>query len=339
MRRLIRVRLVVSASQKSASYTKLVSAYADSLLGDGTPAAKAVVKASPTLGQVAAAVSLAAPFVVTLVVALRDAYAAALYTLPWHMVELLSGLFLCFFGGEFYALIACYEAFYACGGPNAAAAAQTVVDEAQAVVKAAQDNKTAPAAGGDTAQATVRRNVLLFAQNTHPEALTSAVAKLWVTWLGMMATMKLKLARTMVLGTRISKALVPVANRHVLPRLEATMPAELHKWNATLLDLGVTACVLLVSSFLSSLVAAFHAALRGGQLAAKHGVAVLAARGTLKGPVDDKLIHTVGLLLSSAGVLAQAGLGFRLPFPLNVLLLPFTFAELMLRVTIGFSSL
>ena len=328
--------MCVSPEQKSASYQKLVTAYADSLLGDGTPASKAVLKASPVLGQVAAVLALAAPFVITLVLAMRDAYVAVLYTLPWHAIELLSGLFLCFFGGEFYALIACYEAFYACGGPDAAAAAKTVVDEAQAVVAAAALEK---AASDTNPRAAVRRNVLLFATNTHPEALTAAMGKLWATGLGMLATMKLKLAQTMVLSTRISKALVPVATRHVLPKLESTVPPEMHKWNATLLEVGITTLVLLVASFFSSLVASFHAALRGGQLAAKHAVAILAERGTLKGPVDDKLIHTVGLLLSTAGVLAQAGLGFRLPFPLNVLLLPLTTAELTLRVTIGFASL
>ena len=308
-------------------------AYGDSLLGDSTPASKALVKAAPVLGQAAAALSLVAPFLVAYFAALRDAYLAVVYLLPWHILELLAGLVVCFFGGEFYALIACYEAYQLCGGADAAAAARTVVEEAQDVVAAAG----AQAAGEKdaTPRAVVRRNLLLVAKSTHPEALTAAVSKLWMTWMCMLAAMQLKLARTLVLGSSISKALLPVATRHVLPRLEATVPAELHKWNATMLQVMLTGAVLLASSFLSSLVAAAQAALRGGQMAAKHGLEVLAARGTLKGPVDDKLVHTVGLLLAAAGVLAQAAVGFRLPFPLNLVLLPLTLAEMTLRVAVA----
>jgi hypothetical protein len=318
-------------SQRSASYQKLVVAYGDSLLGDSSPASKALVKAAPVLGQVAAAMSLVAPFLLAYAAALRDAYMAVVYLLPWHVLELLAGLVVCFFGGEFYALIACYEAYQLCGGAEAAAAARTVVEEAQEVATAAGaagDNDAAP-------RAVVRRNLLLVAKSTHPEALTAAVSKLWMTWLCMLAAMQLKLARTLVLGSSISKALLPVATRHVLPRLEGSVPAELQAWNATLLRVALTAVVLVASSLLSSLVAAAQAALRGGQMAAKHGLEVLAARGTLKGPVDDKLVHTVGLLLAAAGVLAQAAVGFRLPFPLNLVLLPLTLAEMTLRVAVA----
>ena len=309
-----------------------MGAYGDGLLGDGTPASKALVKASPVLGQAAAALSLVAPFVLAYFRALRDAYLAVVYLLPWHILQLLAGLVVCFFGGEFYALIACYEAYHLCGGADAAEAARTVVEEAQGVVSAASTE----AAGEDaTPRAVVRRNLLLFAKNTHPEALTAAVSKVWMTWLCMLAAMQLKLARTLVLGSSISKALLPMATRHVLPRLEASVPSELKKWNATLLHVALTAAVIIASSLLTSLVAAAQAALRGGQMAAKHGLEVLAARGTLKGPVDDKLVHTTGLLLAAAGVLAQAAVGFRLPFPLNLVLLPLTLVEMTLRVAIA----
>ncbi len=141
-----------------------------------------------------------------------------------------------------------------------------------------------------------------------------------------------------MLGASISSALLPVATRHVLPALDRAVPAELRKWNATCLDLALKALVILAAWALAPLVLAAHSALRGGQLAARHGLALLSSRGTIKGPVDDKLIHTVALGLAAAGVLSQAAAGFKVPFPFSVALLPATAAEWALRAAVGFSS-
>ena len=87
------------------------------------PASKALRSAAPVLGQLASALGLLAPFILAYVQLLYDLYLAALNYLPAPATPVAAGLVLCFFGGEFYCLLAAYEAFQACGGAEEASRA------------------------------------------------------------------------------------------------------------------------------------------------------------------------------------------------------------------------
>ena len=294
------------------------------------------------MGKCGAAVVALLPFVALNIQLLVDAYTAALTYLPPTHLPVAGGLLLVFFGGNFYTLIAAAEAWKACGGDAALHAAHTLQSQLSGcLAAAAADDAKEGGAGGKSAPADekLKRRVMLMARAASPETLSAALGALWLTCLGMLATLRLRLARTLVLGASISEQLVPLATRHAKPLLDAQLPAELAKWSPTLVDGGVKALLLLLSLFLSRLVGAAHAALRGGQLAATHGLALLKAKGLLRLPVDEKLTNSVALGLAALGVLAQTSAGFAVPFPLSLVVLPLTTAEWALQLAVGASAL
>ncbi len=83
---------------------------------------------------------------------------------------------------------------------------------------------------------------------------------------------------------------------------------------------------------LQQIIGAFHSAVRGGQIAGDALVVMLKNAGVLKhGPDDSFADEVVGYLLAFFGLTTQIKHGFSLPFPFNLLLLPFSFLEVGLK--------
>lgn len=298
----------------------------------GAKAGKALKAAAPVLGQACAAAALAAPFLAAYVALLSDAYTAAVTYLPPSALPLAWGLLLCFFGGDYVTLIAAAEAYSLCGGAEATEALRAVAAEARAVLAASAADDAKEASAKPVAPAVLlRRKALLLARCAHPEALSSASAKLWVTYIGVLAALKLRFARMLSLALAIAATLQPVVARAALPALDAAVPIELRKWTPGAISVALKALVLLLALCLQSALASVHSALAGGALAARHGLALLQARRLLKGPVDDKLVQAVGLGLAALGVASQAAAGFHVPFPLSLATAPLDAAEWAIR--------
>jgi hypothetical protein len=234
--------------------------------------------------------------------------------------------------------VAAYEAYQLCGGVAASAACATVAAQVRTCLdaSAAEDAKEGGAgAKGAAAPAPavlLRRKALLVARMADPEALSAACGALLVTYLGVLAAIKLRFARTLALATAIAEGLHPVVQRHALPALDAAVSPELRKWNGPGLSLALKVLVMMAALSMEMALAAMHSALMGGALAARHGLALLVQHGLLKrAAVDDKVVQVLALGLATAGVLSQAGAGFSVPFPLSLLTWPADLAEWALR--------
>ena len=304
----------------------------------GPKAAQALRSAAPALGGAAAAVALAVPFVLLATRVARDALAAGRGALPPGALPLAWGLLLCFFGAQFVTLLAAVEAYAVCGGAEATAAVRAVVADASAVLAAAAADEAKDAGAGGAAAVPasllLRRKALLLARMTAPEAVNGCALKLWASYAGVLAVLKLRTARRLAMSLAVSDALAPVVARHAMPALDGATSPELRKWNATGLALGLKAAVLLAFLLFTTAADAMAAALRGGQLAARHGLALQQQRGLLKTAVDDKLVHAVALALAAAGVATQAA-AFKVPFPFSLLTWPVSLADWAVRYTVG----
>jgi len=303
----------------------------------GPKAGEALKAAAPVLGKVGAAGALAAPFAQLAATVAADA-ATAVYARTQQDVFLLClGLLLCLAGAQYVTLVAAYEAFTQCGGADAAAACAAVAKDAATILETAANEEAKDSKGKAPPALALKRKALLLARMSQPEALQAAVAKVWLTGLGVLAALKLRFARTMALSAAMAAQVGPLAARHLQPRLEAAAPAELRKWAPMALATALHAACYCAALLLAGALAAVHAALRGGSLAAKHGLALLAERGLLKpaAAAEARTLHAVGLGLAAVGLVLQAAAGFRLPFPFSLLVLPLTAAESTLRFSLG----
>jgi hypothetical protein len=84
------------------------------------------------------------------------------------------------------------------------------------------------------------------------------------------------------------------------------------------------------------IISAFHSAMRGGLMCARNFMLYLSEMKVLKiDPEVTMLDELAGYGLAALGLYFQLSYGFSLPFPLNVLLFPFTVMEYLLIAMIS----
>ena len=63
----------------------------------------------------------------------------------------------------------------------------------------------------------------------------------------MLATLRIRFARTVALALSIVKTLTPALNKYALPAAEELTPLEYRKWTSTALDVALKAVVLVLA--------------------------------------------------------------------------------------------
>lgn len=147
-------------------------------------------------------------------------------------------------------------------------------------------------------------------------------------------SLKVKFAKCVTIGVTVGGIAHNVVSTNFEPVIMELTPTEYKKWVTP----GVKyACKLFGVSIAWSLqmtISAFHSASRGAQLFAR-GSLTYAVRHKYLSPsaIDEKgkVFNVFILGLGFLGFWMQFSSGFSLPFPMNVLLLPVTFAEYGMR--------
>lgn len=88
--------------------------------------------------------------------------------------------------------------------------------------------------------------------------------------------------------------------------------------------------------FLQRIISAFHSAIRGGFMCSRNILKYLSIMKIINiNHEDTYLDELAGYCLAFFGLMFQLSLGFGLPFPLNILLLPFRILEWFLMWAIN----
>jgi hypothetical protein len=297
-----------------------------------------LTKAAPFLGK-------GADLVVKLTLLLEELYQQFLVhyeKLRPYRLELLlpgiCGLIMCFFGGSFLTLIAAVEAYRMCGYESTMICVNQLIEDFQKVADASKkDDERDDNNDGvkDVQQVAhrdlVKRKALLFLRTINPDRITAALTGINAGFLAVVATLKMKFAMTITLGNAIGGAVEPMAERYVLPVMERIMPADYKHWARPILQYSIRTTAVSVAWCVQRVISAFHSALRGGLMFSRNILEYLSAMGIYhlnheETCVDELAGYGVALL----GLLFQLSRGFSLPFPLNLLLFPFTLIEYFL---------
>jgi hypothetical protein len=136
-------------------------------------------------------------------------------------------------------------------------------------------------------------------------------------------------------GTALSKSVEGPAKVVLQPVLESLLPKPYKKWAGILLTYAIKSAAISVAWTLRRVVSSYHSAIRGGLMFSKNLLGYLVDMGVLKGwDLSDSTLfyadRSVGYLFAALGLWFQLSYGFALPFPLNVLLFPFTILEYIL---------
>jgi len=338
----LRQRRPTSAEKEKAALDTQVASAAAGDVGSAV-ALRYVQQAAPALAYAGELISKVGPYYVR-----AAALGATVYeTLPLDIVQALLGLALCFFGGAYYASIAAVEAFMMVGWATTRAALEDIYEDllliheaserddkqqAEILLQADKLDKTRLARSSSGAELVQRKMRVAVLAVRDPEKLSQAVGGLYAGWIAVQGTLRLEFAKTITLGVSIAAMLDKPALRYGLPILTHAVPAEYHRWLPTAIRTLCKAVAVSIAWWLAVAIAAFQSALRGGLMCSKALLRWAKSKQLIEVQADEThLDEALGYALCVLGFYTQWVWGFALPFPFNIVLLPFTGVEWYIR--------
>ena len=162
--------------------------------------------------------------------------------------------------------------------------------------------------------------------------MNAAVSGIVQGGVGVLASLKFKHARTVALGVSVGNALRRPAGLYVTPIAAQLVPEEHRKWIPYVIDYFCKAVAVSVAWYISAVISTVQCAIRGGLMFSRGILKHLNATQVIQIDLDDSYLdELVGWGVAFAGAVFQLRNGFGLPFPLNLVLLPFRFVEYFLN--------
>jgi hypothetical protein len=165
-----------------------------------------------------------------------------------------------------------------------------------------------------------------------------------VSWVAVAATLKVQFAKTITLSLSIADGLEKIADYIIAPTLVHVVPKEYSKWIPIMIGWTCKSIGMTIAWYIQRVISAFTSAIRGGLMAARALIKFMYRRGIRLGGFiaendeDTYIDEVLGFTLAGLGFYFQYKLGFHVPFPLNLVLLPFEVAESWIQWTITSSS-
>jgi len=301
--------------------------------------AQALRSAAPALKIVAKAINLVGPLYIRMG---RMGYYA--YTImPVDLFQACIGLGLCFCGGSYCASIAAIEAFRMTGWEATRAALIDISDEAKRVQAANDvDNKKDDDGNGvadveelPPAELLQRKASVFMVAVKDPNKLSLALGGLYTAWIAVQGTLRVEFARTITLGVSMAEMATPVALKAGVPILAHLLPPKYHHWIPAIIKNTVRALAVSLAWRLQVMQSAMQSALRGGLLFARALLRWANQKKFVELDANDTYLDEVtGYAVAAFGFYCQLTWGFAMPFPLNLVMWPFTLVEWYIRWSI-----
>lgn len=156
----------------------------------------------------------------------------------------------------------------------------------------------------------------------------------------MQGVLRLEFAKTITLGVSIAEMATPTLQRLGVPLLVHVVPKPYHHWIPIIIKTTARSIGVALAWRLQVIVSAVHLAMRGGLLFARSIMRWAHAHGYLSEYKEDQtyLDEALGYSVAAAGFYAQWSLGFGMPFPLNLFVLPLDAVEWYIRYSITSSA-
>jgi len=319
-----------SAANKSDAerYAKLIIGLSDKAPEKTRPY---IVKAAPIVGMAAVYIRIAIPHIVKFYSMVVEQIAK----LPLGLMRALVGFCMCFFGGVFPGTIAAYEAWSLCGGKEAVASLQELYGEFEKVMEANKKDEADDKDGDgkpdidalDPKELVIHKTKLVL-QTVDPTKVSKQVSLLYTGWIGVLATLKIKFAKTVTLGVAIGEKLYGPTEHYVQPIVTKMVEEEYQQWVPVVLKWMCKAVAVSIAWWIQRVISAFHSCIKGGLMFGRELVHYMHEKGYVQFDIDDTYIDEgIGWGIAVVGLLTQFYFGFGVPFPLNFFFLPLNFVE------------
>jgi len=270
--------------------------------------------------------------------------------LPMNIVSIIFGVGLCFFGGTYFAAIAAAEAAINLGGADMWEHFKTCYNEASVVAVAnTEDDKVDANKDGimDVKQMSTNdlishKALVAMMSVKDPMKLQKAITALINVWVAVIATLKFQFAKTVAVALGIANMLSLPACRVVGPLLCSVMGPDLNHWVPTIIDTTIKIITVWFATYIQSCISAFYSGLRGGRIIATSIFNIMTERGWMDklpdcltakpfDPDQSYLDEAIQYPIAAFGFYYQITHGFALEFPWNLICLPLTIIEWIIR--------
>eukprot|EP00804_Cyclotella_cryptica_P018339 CCRYP_015459-RA/>CCRYP_015459-RA protein AED:0.02 eAED:0.02 QI:616/1/1/1/0.5/0.33/3/1871/173 len=151
------------------------------------------------------------------------------------------------------------------------------------------------------------------------------------SWLSVLAVLTIEFARTIALALTIADFVRKFMNRWVAPTIEKATPVEYKKWVPILVDWICKGIGVSLAWRIQTVISAATSAMAGGLIISR-AILLLVAKG--KDHNDTRADEAASYIFAGAGFYFQYYVGFKAPFPLNLVLWPLDIAESYIRWSI-----
>ncbi|KPA78256.1 hypothetical protein ABB37_06408 [Leptomonas pyrrhocoris] len=259
-----------------------------------------------------------------------------------EFVPMLIGLALCFFGGAYTMLIAVVETVrLVCWEDLQNSFAVLKRNYEIAAEQNRKDNAIDADGNGVADVQEMDRNELftrkaaLFLKSVDIESVQTAARTIASAFLSVMATLRVKFARSLALGgslTNMAKEYI-----HLEQWLSEVLPPDTKKWAGVLANVVVGAVTMTFATLLSGVISIVHCCICGANMCVQHAIRIASERGLLEEDISMESTRARALvaMVAAMGFFWQLSHSGSQPFPFNLILLPLTIAEFLLNLCVG----
>lgn len=258
--------------------------------------------------------------------------------IPRELAPALVGLVMIFFGGHYVTTIAAVEAFHLVGWHNLEKSFRLLrLNYRKARLGLRRDRLQRTRDGGMSAEQEFTEKVRIILRSVDATSLSSALSSLWAGGLAAIATVQSRYIRTLTLGASIGEILERYATPFLRPVLAALVPAEYEQWRPLILTYGTKWLGVCIAWTLQRVLSAVQSSMRGAQMMTDSVSHFLLTREYIPKDTSPFVFQAFSILVAVLGVSWQLSTNFTLPFPLNIVCLPFAILEWLLTAVVSFA--
>jgi len=191
-------------------------------------------------------------------------------------------------------------------------------------------------AGKEGKELVIHKTKLVLAR-CHAEKVNTAIGGLLQSWVAIEAVLRTEFAKTIALAVAIGDMVKKPLINIVAPVLVHITPEAYHQWIPIVLGWIAKSAGMSIAWYIQRVISAVHSGMRGGLLFWQSLMAFSYNRGWRFGglipedPDDTYIDDVLSWPLAAAGFWWQFKRNFHVPFPLNLVLWPFSTLELALQ--------
>jgi hypothetical protein len=268
--------------------------------------------------------------------------------LPTNVLRMIFGLGLCFFGGTYFAAIAAIEGFINFGGAQLYDELKVLYDDCCLVADAsveddavdADHNGIADVQEMSTSDYLTHKATVAMIAVKDPSRLMQALSFFMMAYFSVIATLRFEFARTVALCLAITDMLKVPLFLVFGPLVSMLLGPKMGHWAEATIMTTIKIIAVIAACYVQEIISAFYSGIRGGTMFAIAFINFMSLKGYMDSfpcvpkPFDAEKTYVdeaVAYPLAAVGFFVQFHFGFSLTFPLNIILLPLTIVEWILR--------